>query len=124
MGKHRRRRIQFSLKACFALTIFVALLSRFVIQPEIRRQHAFKTLRENTVIGPPLVTLFGGRAPGVYENVPASHWFIVRQRIARLFGIHPEPWCENCVLIFDRNDKSLVALVNSCEDLSRYLDRK
>ncbi len=113
----------FSFLVCFVLIAMAALTTRFVIEPEIRRFHAFKTLNEKNVIGPPLVTLFGGRAPGTYDPVPAPAWFKIRQRIARTLAIQTEPWRENCSLYFRPHDASLVELANSCEDLRLYINR-
>ena len=118
------RCFRFGLHTCFALMVLAALLTRFAIEPEIRRQRTFRTLRDNAVIGAPLVTLFSGRAPSVYDPVHPPAWFEIRQKIARTLWIQTEPWCENCVLHFDRNDKSLADLVNSCEDLTQFINRK
>ena len=121
-AKHYR--IRFGLNTCFALIVLTAIICHFVLVPEIQRRNAFRTLQENDVICAPLVTLFGGRAPGVYDPVKAPILFKIRQSIAHGFFIQTEPWCENCILDFDRNDKTLASLVDSCEDLTKYTDRK
>ena len=119
-----RQNFRFSIRFCFCLVAAASFLAHFVVEPEIRRRNTFNTLRENGVIGAPLVTMFGGRAPGVYDPVAVPGWFSARQKIANALFVKTEPWWENCTLYFDSNDAFLVELLESCDDLALYMGRE
>lgn len=110
-----RRLYRFRIFTIFVVMALTAVVSRFVIEPEIRRTQAFVILREKNVIQPPVITMFGGRLPNCYDPIPEPFWFSVRQQMAKTFGIKTTPWYDNCRL--DMDDKSLVELAKTCDDL-------
>ena len=99
-------------------------MTKFVVQPELRRVHAFAVLRKNRSIVPPLVTMFSGRSAGDFDPVAEPTWFTARQSIARILFIDTVPWHDDCALLIAVNDESAIRLARTCADLKAFATDK
>ena len=107
-----------------AVTFVVALATKFVVQPELYRVHAFGVLRESNSILPPIVTMFSGRSKGDFDPVAEPAWFTARQSIARMLFIDTVPWHDDCALLIAASDESSIRLARTCADLKAFATDK